>query len=104
MLIKGKQLTEQKQNTLNELLFRIEAALECEGKKYIMLNAPTNKVEEITNILPGIKSPTILPLSTEGWTSIHTVIKEKVFWEIVGDLKNHGAEGILVLPIEKMVM
>ena len=104
VLIKGKQLSEEKQNILNELLFRIEAALECEGKKYIMLNAPTENVEKITAILPGIKSPTILPLATEGWTSVHTVIKEKVFWEIVGELKANGAEGILVLPIEKMVM
>lgn len=104
VLIKGTQLSEEKQNILNELLFRIEAALECEGKKYIMLNAPTENVEKITAILPGIKSPTILPLATEGWTSVHTVIKEKVFWEIVGELKANGAEGILVLPIEKMVM
>lgn len=104
VLIKGKQLTEDKQAILNELLFRIEAALECEGKKYIMLNAPTENVEKIIAILPGIKSPTVLPLATEGWTSVHTVIKEKVFWEIVGELKANGAEGILVLPIEKMVL
>lgn len=104
VLIKGHQLSDDKQAILSELLFRIEAALECEGKKYIMLNAPTENVEKIIAILPGIKSPTVLPLATEGWTSVHTVIKEKVFWEIVGELKANGAEGILVLPIEKMVL
>ena len=104
LLIKNTVLSEEKQTILNELIFRIEAALECAGKKYIMLNAPTDKVETITNILPGIKSPTVLPLAEEGWTSIHSVIEEKVFWSIVGDLKANGAEGILVLPIEKMVL
>lgn len=104
LLIKTPVLTEEKQTILNELIFRIEAALECAGKKYIMLNAPTDKVEKITDILPGIKSPTVLPLAEEGWTSIHSVIEEKVFWNIVGDLKANGAEGILVLPIEKMVL
>lgn len=104
LLIKNTSLSDEKQTILNELIFRIEAALECAGKKYIMLNAPTDKVEKITSILPGIKSPTVLSLAEEGWTSIHSVIEEKVFWEIVGDLKANGAEGILVLPIEKMVM
>lgn len=104
LLIKTPVLSEEKQSILNELIFRIEAALECAGKKYIMLNAPTDKVDKITEILPGIKSPTVLSLAEEGWTSIHSVIEEKVFWEIVGDLKANGAEGILVLPIEKMVM
>ncbi len=104
VLIKGQQLSEEKETILRELLFRIDAALECEGKKYIMLNAPTDKVEKIISILPGIKSPTILPLATEGWTSIHSVINEKTFWEIVGELKANGAEGILVLPIEQMVL
>ncbi len=104
LLIKTPVLSEEKEKTLEELIFRIEAALKCVGKKYIMLNAPTEKVEAITNILPGIKSPTVLPLAEEGWTSIHSVIEEKVFWEIVSDLKANGAEGILVLPIGKMVM
>ncbi|MDA3853022.1 MAG: ATP phosphoribosyltransferase [Bacteroidales bacterium] len=104
LLIKAPVLSEEKQTILDELLFRIDAALECAGKKYIMLNAPTDKVEKITDILPGIKSPTVLPLAEEGWTSIHSVIEEKVFWSIVGDLKANGAEGILVLPIEKMVL
>ena len=104
LLLKCKTLTTEKQNILNELIFRIEAALECMGKKYIMLNAPTANVEKITSILPGIKSPTLLPLAESGWTSIHSVIEEKKFWEIVGELKANGAEGILVLPIEKMVL
>ncbi len=104
LLIKNPNLSDEKQNILNELVFRIEAALKCVGKKYIMLNAPTDKVDIITNILPGIKSPTVLPLAEGGWTSIHSVIEESVFWEIVSDLKANGAEGILVLPIGKMVM
>ena len=104
LLIKTPELSSEKQTILNELIFRIEAALQCAGKKYIMLNAPTDKVEKITSILPGIKSPTVLSLAEEGWTSIHSVIEEKVFWEIVGELKANGAEGILVLPIEKMVL
>ncbi len=104
LLIKTPVLSEEKQEILNELIFRIEAALLCEGKKYLMLNAPTENVDKITEILPGIKSPTVLPLAEEGWTSVHTVIEEKVFWNIVGDLKANGAEGILILPIGKMVM
>ncbi|MDO4172315.1 MAG: ATP phosphoribosyltransferase, partial [Prevotellaceae bacterium] len=72
--------------------------------KYVLMNAPTDKVDEITSILPGIKSPTVLPLATDGWTSIHAVVDQKHFWEIVGQLKAAGAEGILVLPIEKMIL
>jgi len=104
LLIRTPKLSEEKEATLKELIFRIEAALLCEGKKYLMLNAPTDKVDKITEILPGIKSPTVLPLAEEGWTSIHSVIEEKVFWEIVGELKANGAVGILILPIGKMVM
>lgn len=104
LLIKTPVLTAEKEEILKELIFRIDAALLCEGKKYLMLNAPTDKIEKITEILPGINSPTVLPLAAEGWTSIHTVIEEKVFWNIVGDLKANGAEGILILPIGKMVM
>ena len=75
-----------------------------DDKKYVLMNAPSDKVKEICAILPGIKSPTVLPLATEGWTSIHAVIDQKHFWEIVGQLKAVGAEGILVLPIEKMIL
>ena len=104
LLIGNKELTPEKQATLDEFLFRIQSVLVADDKKYVLMNAPTDKVKEICNILPGIKSPTILPLATEGWTSIHAVIDQKHFWEIVGQLKEKGAEGILVLPIEKMIL
>jgi len=104
LLIGNKELTPEKQATLDEFLFRIQSVLVADDKKYVLMNAPTEKVKEICSILPGIKSPTILPLATEGWTSVHAVIDQKHFWEIVGQLKEKGAEGILVLPIEKMIL
>lgn len=104
LLISNKQLTEEKKAILSELIFRIDAVKSAEDKKYVLMNAPTNKVNEITSILPGVKSPTIMPLATDGWSSIHTVLDEKCFWEIIGQLKSLGAEGILVLPIEKMIL
>ena len=104
ILISNKQLTEEKKAILSELIFRIDAVKSAEDKKYVLMNAPTNKVNEITSILPGVKSPTIMPLATDGWSSIHTVLDEKCFWEIIGQLKSLGAEGILVLPIEKMIL
>lgn len=104
LLISNKQLTEEKNAILSELIFRIDAVKSAEDKKYVLMNAPTSKVNEITSILPGVKSPTIMPLATDGWSSIHTVLDEKCFWEIIGQLKSLGAEGILVLPIEKMIL
>ena len=104
LLIGNKELSPEKQATLEEFLFRIQSVLVADDKKYVLMNAPTDKVKDICQILPGIKSPTILPLATEGWTSIHTVVDQKHFWEIVGQLKAAGAEGILVLPIEKMIL
>ena len=104
LLIGNKELSAEKQATLDEFLFRIQSVLVADDKKYVLMNAPTDKVKEICSILPGIKAPTILPLATEGWTSIHTVVDQKHFWEIVGQLKAAGAEGILVLPIEKMIL
>ena len=104
LLICNKELTPEKQATLDEFLFRIQSVLVADNKKYVLMNAPTEKVSEICKILPGIKSPTILPLATVGWTSIHAVIDQNHFWEIVGQLKEVGAEGILVLPIEKMIL
>lgn len=106
LLIGNKNLQNdpEKKAILDELLFRIEAVRAAEDKKYVLMNAPTDKVAEITKVLPGIKSPTVMPLATEGWSSIHTVLDEKRFWEIIGQLKQLGAEGILVLPIEKMIM
>ena len=76
----------------------------AEDKKYVLMNAPTDKVKDIIEVLPGVKSPTIMPLATEGWSSVHTVIDQKCFWEIIGKLKALGAQGILVLPIEKMIL
>jgi ATP phosphoribosyltransferase len=104
LLIGYKDLSADKQAILDELLFRIEAVKAAEDKKYVLMNAPTERVKEIIGVLPGIKSPTVMPLATEGWSSIHTVLDEKRFWEIIGQLKALGAEGILVLPIEKMIL
>ena len=103
ILIANKNLDEEKQAVLDELLFRIEAVKAAEDKKYVLMNVPTDKVKEIVAVLPGVKSPTVMPLATEGWSSVHTVIEEKRFWEIIRELKSLGAEGILVVPIEKMI-
>ena len=104
LLIGNKHMDADKKEILKELLFRFEAVRAAEDKKYVLMNAPTEKVKEIIEVLPGIKSPTVMPLATEGWSSIHTVLDEKRFWEIIGQLKRLGAEGILVLPIEKMIL
>lgn len=104
LLIGNKNLSPEKKEVLNELLFRIEAVKAAEDKKYVLMNAPTDKLKEIIEVLPGVKSPTIMPLATEGWSSVHTVLDEKRFWEIIGKLKALGAQGILVLPIEKMIL
>lgn len=104
LLIGNLNLTPEKKEILEELLFRIEAVKAAEDKKYVLMNAPTDKVKDIIEVLPGVKSPTIMPLATEGWSSVHTVIDQKCFWEIIGKLKALGAQGILVLPIEKMIL
>lgn len=104
LLIGNRQLSDDKKGILKELLFRFNAVRAAEDKKYVLMNAPTDRVQDIIKVLPGIKSPTIMPLATEGWSSIHTVLDEKRFWEIIGQLKGLGAEGILVLPIEKMIL
>lgn len=104
LLIANNSLSEEKQAILDELIFRIESVQFAEGKKYILLNAPNDKVEDIISLLPGMKSPTVMPLAESGWSSIHSVISEKQFWDIIGRLKALGAEGILVIPIEKMIL
>lgn len=104
LLIGNKNLTDEKKEILNELLFRIEAVKAAEDKKYVLMNIPTEKLDEIIVVLPGMKSPTVMPLAQEGWSSVHTVLDQKCFWEIIGKLKALGAEGILVLPIEKMIL
>jgi len=104
LLIANPSLPEEKNQILNDLLFRIEAVKMAEDKKYVLMNVPTNQLEKIIEIIPGMKSPTVMPLAKEGWNSVHAVIAEKEFWDIIGKLKACGAEGILVLPIEKMIL
>lgn len=104
LLIGDKHMTPSKREILDELLFRIEAVKAAEDKKYVMMNVPTDKINDIVAVLPGTKSPTIMPLATEGWSSVHTVIDEKTFWDRISRLKELGAQGILVMPIEKMIL
>lgn len=104
LLVGNWNMDEDKHQILNEMLFRFEAVRSAQDKKYVMMNAPKDKIKEITTVLPGIKSPTIIPLADENWCSIHTVLDEKCFWEIIGKLKELGAQGILVTPIEKMIL
>lgn len=104
LLIGNRNLSEEKREILKELLFRMDAVKTAEDKKYVLMNAPKEKLEQILAVLPGMKSPTVMPLAQEGWCSVHTVLDEKCFWEIIGKLKALGAEGILVLPIEKMIV
>jgi ATP phosphoribosyltransferase len=103
VLVKGPRLSAEKEGILEKLVFRIEAVLASKNSKYILLNAPNDSIPEITRILPGMKSPTVLPLAQEGWSSLHSVISEDQFWENIDALKQAGAEGILVVPIEKLV-
>ncbi|MDR3261476.1 MAG: ATP phosphoribosyltransferase [Tannerella sp.] len=104
LLIANKGLSDEKRAILDEILFRFAAIQEAAGKKYVLLNAPKEQMSEISKLLPGMKSPTVTPLADEGWVSVQSVITEKHFWEIIGKLKNLGAEGILVIPIEKMIL
>lgn len=104
ILIKAKELSAEKQQSLEKLLFRIDSVQSGKNNKYILLNAPEKAIDKIISILPGMRSPTVLPLATEGWNSVHSVIKEDEFWEIIDQLKEAGAEGILVVPIEKMIL
>jgi len=103
VLIKGKQFDPGKQALLDQLVFRIQSVLAGNENKYILLNAPKDQLENICRLLPGMKSPTILPLAINSWVSIHSVVKQKEVWQTVQQLKAAGAEGILVCPIEKMV-
>lgn len=103
VLIAKPNLSPEKQEILDELIFRLESVQRAEGKKYILLNTPNEKIQEVAALLPGMKSPTVVPLAEEGWSSMHSVIAEDDFWEIIGKLKKAGAEGILVIPIEKMI-
>lgn len=104
VLIANRSIGDEKRQTLDQMLFRFEAVRSAHDKKYVMMNAPKAKIDEITRVLPGIKSPTVIPLADPEWCSIHTVLDEKRFWEIIGKLKELGAQGILVSPIEKMIL
>ena len=104
LLIGNKQLTADKREILEQMLFRFKAVKDAEDKKYVRMNAPKARLQEIINVLPGLKSPTIIPLADAEWCSVHTVLNQKQFWEIIGKLKEYGAQGILVTPIEKMIL
>ena len=104
LLIGNKHLSREKRETLEEMLFRFKAVKDAEDKKYVRMNAPKARLQEIINVLPGLKSPTVIPLADDEWCSVHTVLDQKRFWEILGKLKEMGAQGILVTPIEKMIM
>ncbi len=103
VLVKTKNLSTQKEEILSKLLFRIQAVLRAKNYKYILMNVPNLKIEAVTEILPVLKSPTILPLAEKGWSSLHSVIDENKFWEVIDELKIEGAEDILIVPIDKMV-
>ena len=104
VIIANKELDRSRQNLLSDLLFRIKAVRSAAENKYILLNAPEEAIEKIVSVLPGMKSPTVLPLALKGWVSIHSVVREDVFWETIDLLKQAGAQGILVVPIEKMIL
>ncbi len=104
LLIATPGLSEEKRAVLQELLFRIEAVKQAEDKRYVLMNVPSENLEEIISVLPGMRSPTVMPLATPGWNSVHAVVDEKSFWNIISRLKELGAEGILVVPVEKMIL
>ncbi len=104
VLVARPDLPQAQQQILDKLLFRIKAVLTANNNKYILLNAPNEAIEEIICLLPGMRSPTVLPLAQEGWSSLHSVVKEDDFWEVIENLRQAGAEGILVVPIEKMIL
>jgi len=104
VLVANKNLNAEKQEILDKLTFRLQAVLKGKKSKYILLNVPNDKIDAVTKILPVMKSPTIMPLAEEGWSSLHTVIEENKFWEVIDELKKAGAEGLLIMPIEKIVL
>ncbi|MCF6353377.1 MAG: ATP phosphoribosyltransferase [Cyclobacteriaceae bacterium] len=103
-LVKSNNLTEAQNKTLDTLLFRMDAVQKGEKSNYVLMNAPNEKIETIASILPGMRSPTVLPLAEKGWSSVHSVIEEGEFWKVIDQLKKAGAEGLLIIPIEKMVL
>ena len=104
VLISNQSLTIEKRTILESLLFRIRSVKKARNNKYVLLNAPNDKLETICHLLPGMRSPTILPLAEPGWSSVHSVINENDFWNVIEQLKINGAQGILIIPIEKMIV
>lgn len=104
VLVKNTQLAADKEALIQKILFRIDSVKKAKNNKYILMNAPNDKLDEIIQLLPGMKSPTVLPLAKKGWSSVHSVINENDFWDMIEQLKKAGAEGILVVPIEKMIV
>lgn len=104
VLAVSPNISENANKVLDKIRFRIQSVLQGRDSRYVLLNAPNDKIDEIIKILPGMKSPTVLPLAEEGWSSIHSVVNRDVFWEVIEELKQAGAEGILVCPIEKMIL
>jgi ATP phosphoribosyltransferase len=104
LLLSAPGLSKGKMATIDELMFRIRSVLAAGNNKYILLNAPDDKLDQIISAIPGMKSPTVLPLAMKGWSSVHSVVNENEFWQVIGKLRDNGAEGILVIPIEKMIV
>jgi ATP phosphoribosyltransferase len=104
VIVTSPEMNTLKKKILDDLLFRIRSVKQAKNNKYILLNVPNENIEKISKVLPGLKSPTILPLADEGWSSLHSVVNENDFWEIIDKLKNLGAQGILIVPIEKMII
>jgi ATP phosphoribosyltransferase len=104
VIIGRADMSAEKTEILNDLLFRIKSVLSATNNKYILLNAPNEKLDEIIDLIPGMKSPTVMPLADSGWSSVHSVLSESQFWQIIGELRALGAQGILVIPIEKMIV
>lgn len=104
VLVRNNSLDDEKLRVLDRLLFRIRAVKKAKNNKYVLLNAPNEKLQQIISLLPGMKSPTVLPLAEAGWSSVHSVLSENQFWDIIEQLKDAGAQGILVIPIEKMII
>lgn len=104
VLAKNKSLSADKEQLLNTFLFRVKAVLKAKNTKYILMNVPNEKIRQVSEVLPVLKSPTVIPLAEEGWSSIHSVIEEKRFWEVIDELKQAGAQDILIIPIDKMVI
>jgi ATP phosphoribosyltransferase len=104
VMIAAPELSDRKQQILNDLIFRIKSVMAATNNKYILLNAPNERLDDIVRLLPGMKSPTIMPLAEPGWSSVHSVLSERTFWEVIGRLREMGAQGILVIPIEKMIV